>query len=156
MERIGYGQVEPTHLSAQRNGKIYAQLPAAGLDTIENGMFLKYDYAAGAANLSGEGEWLLVYNEVKTYEDRQTYKDFAMKKADYVDGVMVPRLFKTDVGDIMITNCIKGEVTKNAYVAPAADGYLTVGAKGDGMAWKVVALTTMPDGQEAAKLQRVQ
>ena len=28
MKRIGYGQVEPNHLSAQRNGKIYAQLPA--------------------------------------------------------------------------------------------------------------------------------
>ena len=23
----GYGQVEPNHLSAQRNGQIYAQLP---------------------------------------------------------------------------------------------------------------------------------
>ena len=28
MKRIGYGQVEPNHLSAQRNGQIYAQLPA--------------------------------------------------------------------------------------------------------------------------------
>ena len=27
MKRIGFGQVEPNHLSAQRNGKIYAQLP---------------------------------------------------------------------------------------------------------------------------------
>ena len=25
MKRIGYGQVEPNHLSAQRNGQIYAQ-----------------------------------------------------------------------------------------------------------------------------------
>ena len=28
----GYGQVEPNHLSAQRTGQIYAQLPA--VDTI--------------------------------------------------------------------------------------------------------------------------
>ena len=27
IERIGYGQVEPNHLSAQRTGQIYAQLP---------------------------------------------------------------------------------------------------------------------------------
>ncbi len=26
--RIGYGQVEPNHLSAQRTAQIYAQLPA--------------------------------------------------------------------------------------------------------------------------------
>ena len=29
MKRIGYGQVEPNHLSAQRTSQIYAQLPAA-------------------------------------------------------------------------------------------------------------------------------
>ena len=29
----GYGQLEPNHLSAQRNGQIYAQLPCA--DSIE-------------------------------------------------------------------------------------------------------------------------
>jgi hypothetical protein len=46
MERIGYGQVEPNHLSAQRTGQIYAQLPAASdLTTLENGQFVKYDYA---------------------------------------------------------------------------------------------------------------
>ena len=34
----GYGQVEPNHLSAQRTGQIYAQLPAAAdIDILENG-----------------------------------------------------------------------------------------------------------------------
>ena len=34
----GYGQVEPNHLSAQRTGQIYAQLPAAAdIDVLENG-----------------------------------------------------------------------------------------------------------------------
>ena len=28
IKRIGYGQVEPNHLSAQRTAQIYAQLPA--------------------------------------------------------------------------------------------------------------------------------
>ena len=29
MAKKGYGQLEPNHLSAQRNGQIYAQLPCA-------------------------------------------------------------------------------------------------------------------------------
>ena len=28
IKRIGFGQVEPNHLSAQRTAQIYAQLPA--------------------------------------------------------------------------------------------------------------------------------
>ena len=42
---FGYGQVEPNHLSAQRTGQIYAQLPAAAnIDVLQNGQFVKYDY----------------------------------------------------------------------------------------------------------------
>lgn len=38
IKRIGFGQVEPNHLSAQRTGQIYAQLPAANTITqLENG-----------------------------------------------------------------------------------------------------------------------
>ena len=48
MERIGFGQVEPNHLSAQRTAQIYAQLPAkSDIDILENGQYVKYDYAAG-------------------------------------------------------------------------------------------------------------
>ena len=67
MIRKGYGQVEPNHLSAQRTGQIYAQLPAAsGIEQLENGQFAKYDYANGEVNLTAENqEWLLVFNEVK-------------------------------------------------------------------------------------------
>ena len=40
---FGYGQVEPNHLSAQRTGQIYAQLPAApSIDILEQGQFVKY------------------------------------------------------------------------------------------------------------------
>ena len=46
--REGFGYVEPNHLSAPRNGQVYAQLPAAeDIEVLENGMFVKYDYAAG-------------------------------------------------------------------------------------------------------------
>lgn len=70
---LGFGQVEPNHLSAQRTGEIYAQLPvAADIDILENGQFVKYDYANGVVNFSGIGEWMLVFNEVKVYRDHET------------------------------------------------------------------------------------
>ena len=161
MKRIGYGQVEPNHLSAQRTGQIYAQLPAhSDIEILENGMFAKYDIANGCVNMTGDGEWMLVFNEVKLYDDawRESYKDFAMKKSNYFGDVMVPRLFKTNVGDIFTTNCIAGEdeLEVGHFVVPGADGYLVKGDKGTGMAWKVVKVYTMPDGQPGVKLQRVQ
>ena len=171
MKRIGFGQVEPNHLSAKRNGKIYAQLPAnKDIEVLENGMFAKYDYAANEVNFDGEGEWMLVLNEVKLYDadwrytgpKNGVYSAYAMKKGDFMDGVMVPRLMKTDIGDIFTTNCIyncdKEEVAVAVgnYLVPNAEGYLAVGEKGEGMAWKVVKVYTMPDGQEGVKIQRVQ
>lgn len=87
----GYGQVEPNHLSAQRTGQIYAQLPAAtDIDMLENGQFAKYDYAKGEVNFTGEGEWLLVYNEVKVYDDYLGDQDFAMIKENYSARVYSP------------------------------------------------------------------
>nr|DAJ96841.1 MAG TPA: hypothetical protein [Caudoviricetes sp.] len=87
----GYGQVEPNHLSAQRTGQIYAQLPAAAtIDVLENGQFVKYDYPSGLVNFTGKGEWMLVFNEVKIYRDGLDYNDFAMKKEDYVARVYSP------------------------------------------------------------------
>ena len=95
--RIGYGQVELNHLSAQRNGQIYAQL-ACNVE-LQNGMFAKYDMAGNAVNLTGEGEWMLVYSEVKVYDTlNESAKDFVMKAGSY------PRLFATHVGDIFTTN----------------------------------------------------
>ena len=165
MKRIGFGQVEPNHLSAQRTGQIYAQLPAhvkktsgdsvATADTIsilENGQFVKYDYAHGEVNFSGKGEWMLVFNEVKLYDDRfrESYKDFAMSAENYVpagasishggvgpfDGQMYPSVLKTNVGDIYTTNTLekgntsgKIEIETEALAVgdllqPNAKGYL--------------------------------
>ena len=67
---FGYGQVEPNHLSAQKTGQIFAQLPAAAdIDVLEQGQFVKYDYAKGVCNFDGAGEWMLVYNEIKLYRE---------------------------------------------------------------------------------------
>lgn len=162
--RIGYGQVEPNHLSAQRTAQIYAQLPAnKDIKVLENGMFAKYDYANNEVNFTGEGEFMLVLNEVKLYDDlRQSYKDFAMKKEDYLNGEMVPRLFKTNIGDIFTTNCIAGseseegiEIVLNDYLNINEEGYLEKGSKDAEIVWKVVKVYTMADGQPAVKVQRI-
>lgn len=153
--RIGFGQIEPTHLSAQRTGQIYAQLPADDFDVLENGQFVKYDYGTGKCNLTGKGEWMLVYNEIKLYDGwRETYKDFALQKKNFTpgavgqahhtgyvgafDGQMVPRVFKTNIGDIFTTNCLgaaaatgKDVVDSGLAEEDLAPGkFLKVGPKG--------------------------
>ena len=167
MKRIGFGQVEPNHLSAQRNGQIYAQLPAAkSISVLENGQFAKYDYASNEVNFTGAGEWMLVLNEVKLYDDAHRYygknnglySGYAMEAKNFVDGEMVPRLFKTSVGDIFTTNTIGApetevEVSVGTKLTPV-NGYLTVAEDGD-MLWNVVKVYTMPDGQEGVKIQRI-
>lgn len=201
----GYGQVEPNHLSAQRTGQIYAQLPAAqDIEVLENGQFVKYDYANGEVNFDGAGEWMLVFNEVKTYYDYEPDCYFAMKKANYnarvyspigadtltkgksrnydfaqagiaLDGTtdpftvttytgpeymkegttMVPRVFKTNVGDIMTTNTIKdAEVAVLDVLGIGEDGYLAKGVESD-IKWQVAKVYTMPDGQKGAKIVRI-
>lgn len=206
----GYGQVEPNHLSAQRNGQIYAQLPAdATITVLENGQFAKYNYAAGVVDFAGEGEWLLVMNEVKLYRDHLGYDDFAMVADNYgafvyspVDGEgatlehardysrvvtpadifepdstndpfvveqfnspkmmptgtkMVPRLFKTSVGDIFTTNTVKEtSLDVNDLLTPGADGYLAkAGADTADMKWQVVKVYTLADRQKAVKIMRI-
>lgn len=190
MKRKGYGQVEPNHLSAQYTGQIYAQLPAmtvtttgSGADavttktpiaTLENGQFLKYDYANGAADVSGQGEWMLVFNEVKLYDERrQNYKDFAAQASEMADGQIYPRLLKTNVGDIFTTNTFRNassvtvtgpdaeitmpELKEGNFVTIDAAGWLKkANAKGSDIAFQVVKVYDLGDGQDAVKLQRIQ
>ena len=205
----GYGQVEPNHLSAQRTAQIYAQLPAdPAIDVLENGQFVKYNYAAGVCDFAGEGEWMLVFNPVKIYRDYEGEADFAMIRENYsahvyspvtgkaeayqtvdwssivsaspyeVDGTnnpmtgvryespammptadgkastMVPRVFKTNVGDIFTTNCVMAsELNVGDVLTPGADGYLAVG---DGaMKWQVVKVYNLADRQKAVKIMRI-
>ena len=195
IKRIGYGQVEPNHLSGIIEGRIYAQLPAGNVTTtttgqgasavtttkitpiaqLEQGQFAKYDYAAGVVNFSGEGEFMLVYNEEKLYDERkQSHKDFVYKAKDFTDGMAYPRLIGTEVGDIITTNTIavantsdEAEVTigtdatlvVGAYLAPSTStGFLTVADSkpNSGMVWKIVKVYKMPDGQPGFKIQRIQ
>ena len=87
----GYGQVEPNHLSAQRTSQVYAQLPAdKDIKVLEQGQFVKYDYANNVVNFTGAGEWMLVYNEIKLYREEQMDCEFAMIKDNYVARVYSP------------------------------------------------------------------
>ena len=171
IKRIGFGQVEPNHLSAQGNRQIYAQLPLdSNINILENGQFMKYDYANGKVGLTGDvAEYFLVLNEVKVYREGESYKDFAMIKSNYADQEIYPRLFKTNVGDIYTTNCVGGANTSKdaeyagiALVAgdklkvDTATGYLVKdNSVSTGMIWQVVKAYTMPDGQPGVKLQRI-
>ncbi|AXF52475.1 MAG: hypothetical protein [Caudoviricetes sp.] len=186
ISRIGFGQVEPNHLSAQRTGQIYAQLPAeASIEQLENGQFVKYDYAKGVVDFTGEGEWMMVFNEVKLYDGwRESYKDFAMIKDNYTPGSdnithdglgpfpgqMTPRVIKTNVGDIYTTNAVGGpntsrkaeyagiELVVGDTLSPqASDGFLVKGGTpAEGdPVFQVVKVYTMPDGQPAVKLMRI-
>lgn len=161
IERIGYGQVEPNHLSAQRTAQIYAQLPCEDkIEVLENGQFVKYDYANKEVNLTGKGEWMLVFNEIKLYDDRkQMYRDFAMKKEECVNGEIVPRVFKTNIGDIYTTNMVDStkEYEEGALLKVGTDGILTTGGslENDDMCWEVAMVYTLADGQPAIKIMRV-
>ena len=172
IKRTGYGQVEPNHLSAQKTGQIYAQLPAMDGDTpiaqLEQGQFLKYDYANGCADVTGAGEWLLVYCEEKLYDERKWHhKDFVLKATDFTDGKIYPRLLRVEPGDIFTTNTFGANTSDTAkvngidlnqgdYVKVGTDGFLTTGAQNDeAPLFQVAKVYTMPDGQPGVKLQRV-
>lgn len=90
----GYGQVEPNHLSAPRNGQVYAVLPAAAdIEMLENGQFVKYNYTKRVCDFGTEvtaGAWMMVFNEVKVYRDREGDADFAMIKDNYNGRVYSP------------------------------------------------------------------
>lgn len=191
IKRKGYGQVEPNHLSGIVTGQIYAQLPTdttrtvaadgkvtwTGITQLEQGQFAKYNYADGKVDFTGDGEFMLVYNEEKLYDERkQSHKDFVYKAEDFTDYKMFPRLIKTYVGDIFTTNTIGVKNTSDTAevgtVALDVGNYLQVTASGEnagflakasgtsmpasGMVWKVVQVYTMPDGQPGVKIQRVQ
>ena len=88
---FGYGQVEPNHLSARKTGQIYAQLPAhKDIEVLEQGQFVKYNYAEGVVDFEGAGEWMLVFNEIKLYRDEQWDCEFAMIKDNYQARVYSP------------------------------------------------------------------
>lgn len=156
INRMGYGQVEQNFVSAGRIGGVYASRPYDGDATIlEQGMFLKYDPATNTCTTKGKGEWYMVYNEEEHYDEREmNHKDYAMKKSDFIDGKMYPRLLKISTGDIFTTN------TFGAYEANYTGA--TYPGKYDGVAnanttlkmAKVTTVTGVKGGSEGIALEQ--
>lgn len=115
--RIGYGQVEPNQLSGIKTGQIFASLPLdTEVNVLQNGEFMYYDYASGkvsATDSTGVAEPMLVFQEIKIYEDWLSYKDFAMIR----------------VGDNYVTNrpAVGNLTSKNVDGTIYGDGALTTG-----------------------------
>ena len=114
---------------------------------------------------------MLVFNEIKLYDQRKFgYKDYAMKAEDFMNGEIVPRLLRTEIGDIFTTNTFGANTSDSAEVAgitltvgdhvtvDTATGYLKAG---DGdinngePTFQVVKEYNLGDMQPAVKLQRI-
>lgn len=150
----GYRQVEPNHLSGQRDGGVFAQLPANDeIEILEQGTFVHYDYAAGEVNLNGNGPVMMVYNEEKLYDPRhQMHRDYAMRKEDADHGILVPRVYRLSLGDLYTTNNLEdGSYTVgDVLVVNPETGRLT---KADALASSVTTYTLKgkPVAGECAK-----
>jgi hypothetical protein len=92
----------------------------------------------------------LHYNENPFHFEQDT-KPMAMKPGTN----MVPRVFKTNVGDIYTTNMVNADtLALGDTLVPGANGVLEAGAEGD-MVWQVVKVYNMPDFQKGVKLMRI-
>ena len=108
----------------------------------------KYDDVTAAPDM-----YELHYNE-DPFHIEGPYKEARMPEGT----TMVPRLFKTNVGDIFTTNTINAAtLTVGQMLTPGAKGILEV-CEPDAevpMKWQVVKVYTMPDHQKGVKIMRV-
>lgn len=174
----GYGQVEPNRLTGITFGNIEAQAPAyedaeatTPIAELENGMFLcviadtvaetsplgRIAVLPGAAPATATP--MLVFSEKKIYDERLGYCDFVDRAADKVDGLLFPRLVGiTPDACVFTTNTINadaGSLSVGDILVVGDDGYLVKGAAETNtvLQFEVSKVYTMPDGQEAVKVQ---
>ena len=168
------------HIEAQAPAYEAAAAGSKPIAELENGMFLcivpNVDELPGApmgrvAVLPGDADETsmpyLVYSEKKLYDEREGYSDFVDRAKDKVDGILYPKLIGiVPDSDVFTTNTLK--VTKydpEALVKSIAvgdtlyvgdDGYLTKDqATNKTIAFKVVKVYTMPDGQTGVKVMSI-
>ena len=170
----GFGQVELNQVAFRRDGRIEAQceLDATDFASIpaENGMLLAIDNVNRIVHLPAGGEDELIalnYTSEHMYDERHIgLKDFALYR-----GSFLPRLGYLAIGDKFTTNCLSYLAsefatdadleemdlgTTDVYGEPCANGTILVTTTKSQTAkviLKVVAVTTMPDGQFALKFQ---
>lgn len=153
--RIGFGQVEPNQLSAQKTGQIYASLPLdENVKVLQNGEFMYYDYKTSTVTADGIGEPMLVFNEIKIYEDLLMAKDFAMIRVgdNYVTNAgAVGRITSANTNGVTYGG---GSLTEGVNPNPAHSEY---GYRMDGIAPRLfktnvgdVYTTNMVEGEDIA------
>ena len=164
LEKIGYGQVEFNKVTAQVTKEIISTMPAdSTIDAVEMGMFMVPDYTNGVMKFpAAEGDAAyIINNEIKNYEVRKARKDFRIESvagsAHFVAQSAIPRAFKMHVGDTFHTNLIEDfdeSTAKGTQFVTNTNGILkkTTDASTASMVFEVVKVSTMPDGQLAAKL----
>lgn len=181
LTKQGYGQLELNQVAFRRDGRIEAQCKLDSTefktDPAENGMLLAVNNITRTVKKAAEADIGvnpigLHYSTEHMYDDRaNALKDFALEL-----GSFLPRIGYLSVGDKFTTNLVafaKGDggfadedtlvtalkalATTPVYggISDDAKGIITLmkAAPDAGPVFKVVAYTTMPDGQAAVKLQ---
>ena len=171
----GYGQLELNNVAFRRDGRIEAQcaLDSTDFATIpaENGMLLAVDNVKRVVRLPVESETMplaLHYSSEHMYDERKPgLKNFKLER-----GSFLPRLGYLSLGDKFTTNCIcydtsefdseetlltalESETLKTTpvYAVASTMGAWKLTKTANGALARVLAKTTMPDGQVAVKLQ---
>lgn len=164
LEKIGFGQVEFNKVTSQVTKEIISTMPAdSTIDAVEMGMFMVPDYTNGVMKFpAAEGDAAyIINNEIKNYEVNKARKDFRIESvagsAHFVAQSAIPRGYKMHVGDTFHTNLIEdfdGSTAKGAQFVTNTNGILkkATDASTASMVFEVVKVSTMPDGQLAAKL----
>lgn len=136
--------------------RYYNGVDAEGNDSVTiGGNTYKYDDVTAGA------DYYEPYYTEDPYHIEPQYKEARMPEGTS----MVPRLFKTNLGDIYTTNCVKETSLEVGDMLYVGDKGLLVktqkttananGAVSGDMAWQVVKVYTMPDGQAGVKIMRV-
>ena len=145
-----YRELEGDADFAMIKGNYAARIYSPGMQGEAASVALNYDNVITAAD-PYEVDSTENPMRVLTYTERET----KMPK----DTSMVPRVFKTNIGDIFTTNTVNTAelAVGNILTVDETNGYLTKNeaAEATEMQWQVVKVYTMPDRQKAVKIMRV-
>lgn len=144
-----YSPYNPDDAEQDRQARFLNGVDAAGNDHVTvNGKDYYFDDVTAAPDM-----YELHYNE-DPFHFLSGYKEKMMPTGT----TMVPRVFKTNVGDIFTTNTVNETTLAvgDILTPQAADGILAkAGANNADMQWQVVKVYTMPDHQKGVKVMRI-
>ena len=142
-----YSPYDSDQSEADKQSRYYNGVDAEGNSSVTvNGKEYHFDDVTAAPDM-----YELHYNE-DPFHFLGKYKEKLMPAGT----TMVPRVFKTNIGDIFTTNTVAEKtLALGDILSPrAADGILSKSGD-DSMEWQVVKVYTMPDGQKGVKIMRI-